>query len=337
MQNSEIEQFRDMLLLRGQNLNDWLNSGAAGRGGNANKVRELLQQIRRALERIENDAFGVCKICHGEIEKGTLECHPETEICIDCLSHAEKEALEGDLKTAGKIQRAFMPQSLPQIPDFSVAARWYPASQVGGDYYDFLPCGGDVLSRVIIADAMGKGISGSLVISSLHGALRVLSADIHSPGELLQRLNHWLCRNVPITKFISMVCLCLEDVDREKTTLTFANGGHPQPLLVRANGTIEQLEATGGVLGVHEGFDYFEGKTYLATGDLLLLYTDGVTELTDRRGEMFGEEQLMSFVADHRNESVENITENLVAELLTFAGSTNQFDDDLTLVCLRKM
>lgn len=230
-----------------------------------------------------------------------------------------------------------MPQSLPEIPDFSIAVKWLPASEVGGDYYDFLPCGDNPLSRVVIADAMGKGISGSIVISSLQGALRVLSPDVHSPGEFLHRLNHWLCHNVPVTKFVSMVCMCLEDTDQEKTRLAYANAGHPLPIIARADGSIEQLEVTGGILGVHKDFDYDQAETYLSKGDLVLLYTDGVTEITNVGEEMYGDDRLLEFVEAHRDQSVDAIIEKLIEELIAFAGSSSRLDDDLTIVCLRKM
>jgi sigma-B regulation protein RsbU (phosphoserine phosphatase) len=184
---------------------------------------------------------------------------------------------------------------------------------------------------------MGKGIAGSIVISSLQGALRVLSPDVQSPGEFLHKLNHWLCRNVPVTKFVSLVCLCLEDIDQEKTRVSYANAGHPLPIIARADGSIEQLDVTGGILGVHEEFEYSQAETSLSKGDLVLLYTDGVTEITNSGGEMYGDDRLLEFVEAHRDETVEAIIDLLIKELIGFAGSSNRLDDDLTLVCLRKM
>jgi sigma-B regulation protein RsbU (phosphoserine phosphatase) len=337
MQYSEIERFKDLLLSRGQRLTDWLNSQRTDGGSELANVRNLLEQIRGALDRIDNDSYGICEVCHGEIEKEILECRPDAEICIDCLSDEEKAKLEADLRMAGRIQRALMPQSLPEIPDFSIATKWLPAGEVGGDYYDFLPCGDGMLSRIVIADAMGKGIAGSIVISSLQGAVRVLSPDVHSPGEFLHRLNHWLCRNVPVTRFVSMVCLCLEDTDQEKTRLTYANAGHPLPIIARADGSIEQLEVTGGILGIHEEFDYGQAETSLFKNDLVLLYTDGVTEITNAGGEMYGDNRVIEFVKSHQGEPVDEIIDKFVRELVSFAGSSNRLDDDLTIVCLRKL
>ncbi len=337
MHYSDFQHFRDLLVARQQHLISWLGSMDGRKGGEEQKVRRLLRQIKEALERIERETFGVCKICHGSIEEETLELRPESEVCNECLNGEEKEVFDDDLRMAGKIQRALLPQSLPDIPGFSIAARWLPANEVGGDFYDFLPCGGDQQSRIIIADAMGKGVAAGIVMSSLHGALRVLSSDTHSPGRLLTRLNQWLCRNVPVTKFVSLACLCLERTGEAKTALTYANAGHCLPILARADGSVERLEITGGVLGVHEDFTYEEQKLSLSRGDFLMLYTDGVTELRNHQEDMFDDSRLIDFIRAHRDDPIETIIDKLIADLKEFSGVSGAIDDDVTIVILRKL
>jgi sigma-B regulation protein RsbU (phosphoserine phosphatase) len=337
MQLSDIEHFKDLLVERSRNLSDWINSAGATNASEVEKVRSLLHQIRDALDRIECESYGICKVCQEEIEIETLELRPEAEICIDCLSNSEKETLENDLHMAGKIQRALLPQALPTIQGFSVSARWLPAGEVGGDYYDFLPCSGNESSRIIIADAMGKGVSAGIVMSSLQGVLRVLSSDIRSPGPLITRLNQWLCRNVPVTKFISLACLCLEQTSDEKALVTYANAGHCPPILCRKDGSIERLDVTGGVLGVHEDFTYGEKKLSMNSGDLLMLYTDGVTEVTNGHDEMFDDSRLVEFIQNRGEGPFESMIDNLIKELKNFSRMSNGIHDDLTVVSLLKL
>jgi len=336
MEYAELEHFKDRLLDREQQLMDWLRSGSRSLGSDIEKVRALLHQIKDALERIEGDSYGKCKVCQGNIEECTLEARPEAEVCEDCLEGDDKTAHDEDLKMAGKIQRALLPQQVANIKGFRIAARWLPANQVGGDYYDFLPCGGDSHSRIVVADAMGKGVSAGMVMSNLQGALKVLSLDIHNPGKLITKLNHWLCRNVPITNFVSLLCLCLEQTGDENTTLTYVNAGHPLPILVRKDGSVERLEVTGGVLGVHEKFEYDENKLTLASGDFLTLYTDGITELANPGGEMFEDDRLVSFIQKHRQKPFDGFIDNLINELSAFSGRRNGLADDLTIVTLLK-
>lgn len=336
MEYSDIKRFKDLLVERRQNITDWLNSTGGKDNNEIEKVKELLGQIRGALERIECESYGKCKVCLDDIEVHTLEVRPEAEVCEDCLDNDGKESLEDDLKMAGKIQRALLPQRVPDIDGFSVAVKWLPASDVGGDYYDFLPCSGDQPSRIVVADAMGKGVSAGIVISSLQGALRVLSADIRSPGELIKKLNQWLCRNVPVTKFVSLLCLCLEQTSEKETLLSYVNAGHCLPILARNDGSIERVDSTGSLLGVHEHFTFKEKTLSLYKGDFLLLYTDGITELRDSRGEMFDDERLIEYICSNRHAPFNTIIDGLMKELVAFSGKTDGLDDDVTVVALLK-
>ncbi len=337
MQVEDLEHFRGLLLERSQRLANWLNTSVGSEGKVTEKVQLLIGEIRAALERIESESYAKCTVCDGELDRFQLEAQPEAAICIACLDDRERNLLDNDLNMAVKMQRALLPSQVPDIEGFAAAARWMPAMVVGGDYYDFLPCGSaDQLSRVIIADAMGHGVSAGLLMSNLQGALRVLSLEIHSPADLVSRLNHWLCRNVAATKFVSLVSLCLERTAAGDTLLTYANAGHCPPILARSNGSIERLDITGGVLGVHEQFAYGEHNTFLKSGDLVVLYTDGVTEARNSDGEQFEDGRLIDFIHTHRRDGIETILDNLQQEIARFAGSSNR-NDDLTLIGLRKL
>ncbi len=337
MQVEDLEHFRSLLLERSQHLAAWLNGSAGADSQEVEKVQVLVAQIKAALERIEGESYGTCAVCSGHLDYFQLEAQPEATICIACLDKTERTLLEEDLNMASKMQRALLPSQVPDIDGFAAAARWTAARVVGGDYYDFLPCdGADQFSRVVIADAMGHGVSAALLMSNLQGALRVLSLEARSPAELVGRLNQWLCRNVATTKFISMVNLCLERTDSRETLLTYVNAGHCPPILARRDGSIERLDATGGVLGIHEQFRYRERTTSLWSGDLVMLYTDGITEATNSLDEQFEDHRLTDFVQSHRKEDVDAILDKLRHEIDRFCGSSSR-DDDLTVIVLRKL
>ena len=319
MQLTDLEHFRDVILERRQNLSQWLDSPGSARVDDAQKVRQVLGQIKEALDRIENDSYGCCDVCHDEIERHRLEVQPATQICLDCISEEEKTALEEDLYLASKIHRALLPQSMPAIQGVEVETRSLAAGSIGGDYYDFLSRTGSQTNRIIIADAMGHGLPAGLLMSNLQGALRILSEEIDSPSRLLSRLNIWLCRNVPVTKFVSLVCLSLVPRETRTTEITYTNAGHCPPILIRSDGTMERLEVNGGVLGVQDSFIYEERSVTLGSGDLLLLYTDGVIEAERPDGEQYEEKRLIEFLRAHRADASARIIDDLVICPLLFS------------------
>lgn len=335
MEIRDFEHFRDLLLERRHLLAQWMNSGASLRSDEAAAVTNLLNQIKDALGRIENHSFGSCDVCQGEMERDRLEVQPIRRVCLDCISDEEKAVLEEDLYLASKIHRALLPQSVPEIKGFEIEVRSQAAGNIGGDYYDFVPGHNGNSIRIVIADAMGHGLPAGLLMSNLQGALRILSSDIDSPGPLITRLNQWLCRNVPVSKFISLACLCLHISDDDETTVSYANAGHVPPLLVRADATVERLDATGTLLGIHEDFAFEEGRFTVAGGDHIVLYTDGMTESRDAQGEEFEQERILNFVRSRRSKPFKGIVDDLIAEALRFSG-LSQPADDLTALILRK-
>jgi sigma-B regulation protein RsbU (phosphoserine phosphatase) len=166
--------------------------------------------------------------------------------------------------------------------------------------------------------------------------LRILSQEISGPRQLITRINQWLCRNIPVTNFITLTCVAVEPNSNCSSKLSYTNAGHFPPILVREDGKVERLEPNGGVLGVHEGFDYGEGNLALNSKDLLLLYTDGVTESRNPQGELFGDEKLIDFVCRHKSEPLASLLDTLLKEVQQFSGKL-ELDDDLTVIALRKL
>lgn len=336
MTTLELEHFKELLSQRSRSITAWLESAGFLEDGDVKKVYSLLGQIKDAIGRIENKTYGKCAECAGEVEPFRLEIQPATTVCLDCISDKEKAQLEEELFLASKIHRALLPQAVEKIEGFQVVVKSKAARTVGGDYYDFLPAGPDGTSRVVIADVMGKGLPAGLLMSNVQGALRIMAEDLDSPKMLISRVNQWFCRNVPVTKFISLACIAIKQLGQGKAGITYTNAGHCPPILIRRDGSIEILEPTGGVLGVHQAFTYEEQDIELSAGDSLVLYTDGVTEAENGSGEQFGEERLIKLMAGNLTRETESIPEYLMREVQNFTGK-QELDDDFTLIVLRKI
>jgi serine phosphatase RsbU (regulator of sigma subunit) len=333
---SDLEHFRDLLEERRQSLAQLLDTPRVTTDGDRQQVQALLAEIKAALGRIENESYGTCVVCHGEVELHRLEVQPVREVCLSCITAEEQSQLEYDLFLASKIHRALLPQAIDRIEGFDIAVKSMAAHAVGGDYYDFLTGGDRGALRIVIADVMGKGISAGLLMSNIQGALRILAEDIPSTCQLIHRLNRWLCRNIPMTKFVSLACVSIEPQNDSHPRITYANAGHCPPILVHADGKIQYLNPTGGILGVHEGFHYEERNCEVIRGDLLVMYTDGITEAENDKGEMFGEERLAGLVLAHRSKSPKALLEEIWSEIRKFSCGQEPSDDQ-TVIALRRL
>jgi phosphoserine phosphatase RsbU/P len=235
-------------------------------------------------------------------------------------------AIRQELETARRIQASILPGEAPRIDGLGIAVRYVPASEVAGDFYDFLPGDGRRVG-ILIADVSGHGVPAALVASMLKVAAAAQAIHAASPAKVLSGINqifHGKLRN----QFITALYLFL---DLEAGRLTAASAGHPRPLLWRA-GRVEELPLGGTVIGRLRRAAYEEIAVDLAPGDRLLLFTDGIPEAASPGGEAFGEERLRSFLAGRASLSAEGIAEALLAEVVAWTGRAATFDDDLTLV-----
>ncbi|OGC90989.1 MAG: hypothetical protein A2W25_07885 [candidate division Zixibacteria bacterium RBG_16_53_22] len=333
---SDLEHFKKLLSEREQNVVEWLNSPETPNEADISKAQGLLIDIKNALQRVEDKSFGNCDVCKEDIELFRLEIQPVTEICLGCITKEERAQLEEELFLASKIHRALLPQAFERIEGHEIAVKSLAARIVGGDYYDFLPSSRNGATRIMIADTMGKGLPAGLLMSNVQGAMRILAEDIISPCQLISRLNQWLCRNVPVTKFISLACVLLDTAPAGANRLIYTNAGHCPGMLIRNNSAVEWLEPTGGVLGIHVGFTYEEKTLEFNAGDLLVLYTDGVTEAENINGDMFGTERLTRILQDHRSEPLDMLIENLLSEV-RFFSERRDLTDDFTVIAIRKI
>jgi sigma-B regulation protein RsbU (phosphoserine phosphatase) len=236
----------------------------------------------------------------------------------------EKEELE-DARAVGE---ALLPQSIPEIPGIEIATTTQPMRTLSGDYFDLLPRGENKLS-IAIADVTGKGVPAALLMSNVQASVRALAEESLDPGELTRKLNRSVCRNTTPGKFVTF-CYCAVDMGTRKVAYT--NAGHCAPILVRANGAIERLEAGGAVLGVFPEWPYEQGEVSLAPGDRLLLFTDGISEASNARDEEFGEERLAQLASALRDRNAHELKNRILQAVSSFTGG--RVHDDATLVVI---
>jgi serine phosphatase RsbU (regulator of sigma subunit) len=236
-----------------------------------------------------------------------------------------------DLEQAAEIQRRLLPEKSPEVPGLDLAGYNAPCRTVGGDYYDFFTCS-DGRVAIVVADVSGKGMPAALLMSSLQARVQVLADDPSDVGALVAKLNRLLCANIPSNRFISLFLGVLDPATGE---LAYCNAGHNPPVLIRADGQIEWLHGGGPILGILSKAPYEEKRSRIGPGEFVVLYSDGVTEMTDPGNEEFGEQRLAQVLAGRRAETASALVDAVRAELSQFAAGANPADD-LTLVVAKR-
>jgi len=243
----------------------------------------------------------------------------------------ERERLERELALASEIQQRFQPTAPPHVTGYELQGISFPCYEIGGDYYDFIERED---GRLVIAlgDVSGKGTAAALLMSSLHAAIHAQSASHDSLVATISAVNRYLADNIPANRFVT---LFYAELDPESGTLAFLNAGHNPPLIVHAAGTVEQLASGGLPLGIKRDAEYREGRTQLQNGDVLVIYSDGVTEAQSPSGEEFGSTRLYEVVSRNIEASAAGIRDRIESSLTKFSQGTSAADD-ITLVIVKR-
>jgi serine phosphatase RsbU (regulator of sigma subunit) len=242
----------------------------------------------------------------------------------------ERERIEQELRVARLIQQTLLPKSAPELGGYQIAAYYRPAREVGGDFYDFLDLEDGRLG-LIVGDASGKGIPAALVMANTRGMLRAGAQISDSPSEVLERVNNTLYPDIPPNMFVTCLAALL---DCRAGRLQYANAGHDPPYLRHADGVSKELRATGMPLGLMPNMSYEQKEITLKPGDSVLLYSDGLVEAHDPKGEMFGFPRMQGFVGAHPGGAT--LIDFLLAELERFTGEEWEQEDDITLLTLQR-
>lgn len=234
----------------------------------------------------------------------------------------EKEKLERELHVAASIQKNLLPDAPPNIPGMQIAATTIPSRFVGGDFYDFMEREG--LHLFSIADVSGKGIPAALLVSTLHATLHALTEDAWDITRILERISQSIYKSSLSNKFITFF---LAQYDPDTSILTSINAGHNYPLLVTADGNIKHLRSGGLCLGMLPKSRYEKESNQMMPGDLLVMYTDGVTEAFNHDEEEFGEERLEELLINNRRHSAQEILDAILNAVSNFVDGAPQYDD----------
>lgn len=237
-----------------------------------------------------------------------------------------------EVKLTERIQQALLPRAAPQIPGYDVAGVSVPALQVGGDYYDFIALD-HYRHGICLGDVSGKGLPASLLMANLQATLRSQALQDRPCRDCLTWCNRLLFRSTEPEKFATLFYGIL---DRRLNAMTYCNAGHEPPLHFPADQPPRRLETGGLMVGVIEEFAYEDDVCHLAPGDLVVVYSDGVTDMNNAAEEPFGEARLTELIAQHRELSAAALIETVAAAVREHAGDLLPLDD-VTLVAIKRL
>jgi sigma-B regulation protein RsbU (phosphoserine phosphatase) len=321
IQVTDLHLLRDQLQVRRQKL-----EAAVARSQTANLV-QLLEQVDKALEKVDTGVFGVCEVCQGTVESGRLLADPLTTVCLDCLKPAEQRALEQDLALAARIQAGLLPRQDAQAAGWKASYHYQPAGLVSGDYFDMVHHGKDLY--FMVGDVSGKGVAASMLMANLHAMFRVLIPTGRPLPELVERANRIFSDSTLPTQYATLI------VGRanEGGEVELCNGGHPSPLHVSAGG-VRTIHSAALPIGMFHDQEFASTQINFLPGDSLVTYTDGFTEAIGADGAEYGEQRLSRLLQTRHGHGSRQLVEACVQDLESHRAVSTPVDDQ-TLVVLQ--
>ncbi len=293
------------------------------------KIYRLLQQIDRAIERLDKGSFGICEVCHDPIEADRLAHDPMITVCLDHLNSEQRRALENDLELAAKIQRGLLPKQNIIVNGWEFSYRYQPAGIVSGDFCDFIPLD-DHNIFFVLGDVSGKGISASLMMSQLHALIRSFLTFGLSLNEMVRRTNRLFCESILSNNYATMVFGKASSGGEIEVCIA----GHNPPFILKENEVIK-IKANGIPVGLFCNSDYSVSKYNLNPGNTILFYTDGLTE-SHSNGTEYGEERLLENFLKSARQTPDLILDQLFHDHRTFLNGIKA-SDDVTAAVLKKI
>ena len=334
-----LERMHKGLLQKQDNLTDWLHATPLGKkkvllGPSTEKsVHACLNVIDDAISKADSKTLGKCEVCHEDVETELLEVDYTACVCLEHLSKEERRNLESELELAQDVQKMLLPQEVPNIPGLEIAAFSRPAQIVGGDYFDFVDFSNG-FHGLAIADVAGHGVSASLHMASIQALLRTLVPVSQSPAEVMRQIHKLFIHNI---RFETFVTFFIGAFDSSTKTLTFSNAGHLPPLVLRNNKSkkesVEMLRPTGAAIGLVEEAEFAEKTIELQKDDLLVLYTDGITETVNLENQEFGRERLIKLIQQVNNAPVKQVVQEIRQGLEEFSEGKPLADDTTIVIC----
>ena len=291
----------------------------------ASSRRDEIGELARVFHTMANDVRNRERVLDELVARRTHELADKNQALSEAQALINKE-----LDLARKLQLAILPDRFAQIDRCDGYARMLPATQMGGDFYDFIPLA-DGRVAVVMADVSGKGVTAAFFMAVARTSINSLIREQNDPARCLSKANEELCRQNPLDLFVTVF---LGVFDPVTGILRYANGGHNPPALLGADGAVRWLASTGDMaLGVMPDMPYSSAQIQLAPQDLLLAYTDGVTEAFNAEQQLYGEERLLQQLRQAANQPARQVVESLFEDVARFAGSAPQ-SDDITVAAL---
>jgi sigma-B regulation protein RsbU (phosphoserine phosphatase) len=296
--------------------------------GNRN-LNALLNEVDTALAEMADGTYGICKVCHDPIETDRLIADPLMTVCLSHLNTQQRRALEDDLEYAGKIQRALLPENEIKTDQWEFAHHYHPAGIVSGDFCDLIPAD-DGSHIFILGDVSGKGVSASIMMSSLHALIHSLQSFNLPINEILKKANRLFCESTITGNYATMV------VGRvvPDGTVEICVAGHNPPLIVK-DGKVKPIGATGVPVGLFCNAEYEVKRFKFNKNDFLFLYTDGLSEASVSETE-YGADRIIENLSVINGLSAKEIVTDALVKQQSFLGHTNH-DDDITVAAIRKI
>lgn len=264
----------------------------------------------------EEAGFRACRRCHPQVFRELLE----------------KRRMDEELKLAAAIQARQRPAAWPTMSNWELSGFSSSCREIGGDYYDCFERGKDTRVILALGDVAGKGAGAALLMSSLHAAVRAHSRAGTSVSKLMPEINQYIYESTPPEKFVT---LFYAELDPSSGSLQYSNAGHPPPLVAHCSGEVARLEAGGIPIGIFPDASYGQGEVTLEPGDVLLLYSDGVSESLNEQEEEFGERRLIDTVRQIPEFPASGLRDRIKETLARFVGAAEPSDDAALVVVKR--
>jgi len=286
----------------------------------------LLREVDSALERMAKGSYGLCQECHETIEQDRLLADPLVRYCLDHLTDSQRAALQRDLDLASQVQRNLLPQVNLQAVGWDTSYYYAPLGPVSGDYCDLIPSDGQLF--FVLGDVSGKGVAASMLMAQLHALFRSLTGMALPLGQMVAQTNRVLCDSALAGQYATLIC----GLAKSTGDVEIHNAGHCPAIMVGSGGVL-RIESTGLPLGMFHDVDFSATRLHMETGDMLLLYTDGLSEARCA-DEEYGVDRVTRVVRQAAAKRPAELVAACLTDLRTFVDGPSL--DDLTLVSIQR-
>jgi len=287
----------------------------------------LLREVDSALERMAKGSYGLCEECHEAIEEDRLLADPLVCYCLDHLSESQRAELQRDLDLASQVQRNLLPQVNLRAAGWETSYHYAPIGPVSGDYCDLIPSDGQLF--FVLGDVSGKGVAASMLMTQLHALFRSLSGVGLPLGEMVTQANRVFCESALAGQYATLVC----GQAKPSGEVEIHNAGHC-PAIVVGHGGVLRIESTGLPLGMFHEFEFSATRLHLQAGDMLFLYTDGLSEAR-RADDEYGVDRVTHLVRQQATRRPAELIAACLDDVRAFADGPPL--DDLTLLAIQRV